>query len=258
VYEGGNAQIAWDLQGVRHMGGLKVWGPYQQARFLVGLRQRDNISATDLAQISGIGRTTVSRLLRSYNGFMQAVADVDHGDQISRQDFSIFQEAIFHRNDSPIAVWLGWSDELQRFENGERLTTLLSLLKTTDDNGSPRIARVNPDLRDKFSKLLTTGHEAALELFLSEEATLDAALQRVVREDESAHVRDEFVDVDVQLANLSTLLERLSALPLPKIVNEGRVADFIDKLTSIREALVLQLGFLSSATATPSSGSTDE
>ena len=36
VYEGGNAQIAWDLQGVRHMGGLKVWGPISRPAFWWG------------------------------------------------------------------------------------------------------------------------------------------------------------------------------------------------------------------------------
>jgi hypothetical protein len=250
VYEGDNDQIAWDLQGVRHMGGLKVWGPYQQARFLVGLKQREDVSPSDLAQISGIGRTTVGRLLRSYYGFMQAVADADVGDQINQQDFSVFQEAIFHRSQSPISEWLGWSEETQRFENEERFKTLLALLKKTEDGGTPRIARVNPDLRDKFSKLLSRGHEAALEAFLSEEVGLDAALQRVVREDESAHVTDQFVDVDSQLASLSSLSERLSALPLPKIVNQGRAGDFVERLEDIHVTASQQLdalGFLAAA-----------
>ena len=84
VYEGGNDQIAWDLQGVRHMGGLKVWGPYQQARFLVGLKQREDVSPTDLAQISGLAAqrlagsfvpTTAScKLLRTRTGEIRSTS----------------------------------------------------------------------------------------------------------------------------------------------------------------------------------------
>ena len=145
VYEGDDEDIAWDLQGLRHMSGVKAWGPFQQARFLVELKERRQLPVTELADVSGLGRTTVGRLLRSYYGFQQATQDGDWGDQVSEQDFSVFQEAVFQRNNSPLWKWLKWDDEEYRFTDSERLSTLLGLLKDAS-NGGPRIPRVNPDL----------------------------------------------------------------------------------------------------------------
>ncbi len=71
----------------------------------------------------------VARLVRSYYGWKQARGDSDYGDQITEQDFSVFSEAIFHQNDSPLWRWLEWDDTAKVFNRPSRLGKLLGLLK---------------------------------------------------------------------------------------------------------------------------------
>ena len=47
---------------------------------------------------------------------MQASKDEDFGDQITEQDFSVFQEAIFHKKESAIWLWLDWDDDTKSFK----------------------------------------------------------------------------------------------------------------------------------------------
>jgi hypothetical protein len=247
VYEGGNEDIAWELQGLRHMGGVRSWGPYQQARFLVDLKERRGLPMPDVAQIAGIGRTTASRLIRSYYGFMQAAEDEDFGDRIGEQDFSVFQEAVFHRNNSPLWTWLGWDDNEHRFEQESRLTTLLSLLKDTETpNGQPRIARVNPDLRDKFSKLLSEEYSDFLEDLLADRMTLEQATQHVQTESQP-----EIADLHAWRRQLAQWKDRLASLPIPSIIEQERSEEFAELLESMATTIQIQIRFIESDDATP-------
>jgi hypothetical protein len=123
--------------------------------------------------------------------------------------------------------------------------------------GTPaRIQRVNPDLRDRFSKLLAEEHRAQLEAFLASDATLDQALQQVQREDDEAGVREELADLVAQRANLGALLDRLLTLPLPTVVRRGRAAEFIEILDEIQAAARQQISFLGGASEESSGAAT--
>lgn len=240
VYEGDDEDIAWLIQGVRHIESVKEWGPYQQARFLVDLQERRGYPVTELAAIAGVGRTRVARLVRSYAGWVQAAEDPDYGDRIEDSDFSIFLEAVFHRNNSPLWQWLEWDEATKRFSNAARLSTLLELLKD-DEDGDARIPRVNPDLRDKFSKLVMPENAALLGEFLSGQRSLDGALASL-QQDASGG----FVDLDVQKARLHELNDRLATLPLPAIVASGREDEFVELLDLIASYAEQQQLFLTS------------
>ena len=239
-YDGNDEDIAWLIQGVRHIESVKEWGPYQQARFLVDLQDRRGYPMTELAAIAGVGRTRVARLVRSYFGWVQASQNPDFGDRIDEKDFSIFLEAVFHRTNSPIWQWLEWDDSSRRFANDARLSTMLGLLKD-DTDGDPPIARVNPDLRDKFSKLVLPGNEAILNDFLNGSKTLDQAIATL----QIGDVGGGHVDLDVQRGKLLELNDRLATLPLPAIVQDGRQAEFIDVLNLISTYATQQVAFLS-------------
>jgi hypothetical protein len=243
VYDGGDPEIAWELQGLRHMGGVRAWGPYQQARFLVDLKERRGLEVTDVAQIAGLGRTVASRLLRSYYGFEEARNDPDFGDQIGEQDFSIFQEATFHRNQSPIWLWLDWNDSTHTFGNQGNLTTLLRLLKEpSEDTNEPRITRVNPDLRDKFGRLLTADSSDTLEAFLRDDLSLDQAYQKVTADDQ--HGAGELADLGFWKSQLAGWKERASNLPLPSIVESSREDEFTSSLEALVKTLTIQISLL--------------
>jgi hypothetical protein len=245
VYEGGDEDIAWELQGLRHMGGVKSWGPYQQARFLVDLKERRSLPVTDVAQIAGIGRTAAARLIRSYYGFIQARRDEDYGDRIKEQDFSIFQEAIFHRSNSPIWQWLEWDDERHEFGSDEQLTTLLALLKDTDTpSGQARIQRVNPDLRDRFAKLLADDNKSILEEFLNDQLSLDQAMQQLAQDEPP-----DTVDLVAWRRQLTQWKDHLAGLPVPVIIEQAQASTFVALLAGLASTLDIQRKFLEENTS---------
>lgn len=239
VYDGDDADIAWLIQGVRHIESIKEWGPFQQARFLVDLQQRRGIPIKELAAVAGVSGVRVGRLVRSYYAWTQASQDSDFGGEIDERDFSIFLEAVFHRNDSPLRSWLEWDETTSRFGNDERLRTLLALMKSTEE-GAPRITRVNPDLRDRFSKLTQPGNEGALNAFLGGERTLDESLGEV----EKVHHREELLDLGAQRSRLSELMQRVETLPLPKIIGSPESQSFIELLDDIVQIARQQAAFL--------------
>lgn len=239
VYNGDNPDIAWELQGLRHIGGVKPWGPFQQARFLVEMQQRHDMPPADVAQIAGVGRTTAARLIRSYYGFLQAAQDEDYGDQIAEQDFSVFQEAIFHKKNSAIWEWLEWDDESKGFKQEDRLGVLLGLLKDKADGDQPRIPRVNPDLRDKFSRVLA--RPEILARFMDGELSLDGAMTEIVMEDGKKPPVESLVDLEAQVERLTEMQNYLITLPIPKIVQEHRGDEFRALLMEVESTLQFQI-----------------
>lgn len=239
VYQGDNPDVAWELQGLRHIGGVKPWGPFQQARFLVEMQQRHDIPPTDVAQIAGIGRTTAARLIRSYYGFLQAAKDGDYGDQVTEQDFSVFQEAIFHKKNSPIWEWLKWDDESKGFEDEGKLGVMLGLLKEKADGDQPRIPRVNPDLRDKFSRVL--GRHEILDRFLDGELSLDGAVTEIVLEESKKPAVESLVDLDSQIERLTEMRDYLVTLPIPKVVQQKREEEFRILLSELETTVQFQI-----------------
>jgi hypothetical protein len=239
VYEGDDSDIAWIIQGFRHIESIKEWGPFQQGRYLVDLQKRRGFDINEVADVAGIGRVKVSRLIRSYYGWQQARNDQDYGDQVDEHDFSVFQEAIFHQNNSPLWQWLAWDDRERRFHGAPRLGTLLGLLKTKE-NGAPRIARVNPDLRDRFSKLVQPGNEKHLQAFLDGEKDLDKAYVDLQVNESEAETREHLVDLDGQVKYLVEVNERLQTLPIPKILETQRESEFQGHLMRVAKTAQAQ------------------
>lgn len=242
-YDGENKDIAWTLQGLRHISGVKSWGPYQQAKFLMDLQDRRKLPITDLAKVAGLGRSKASQLIRSYYGLMQAAEDEDYGDLLDESSFSIFQEAIFHRTESPLWKWLEWDDDDRKFKNETNLKKLLSL-NTSEDKNEPRIKRVNPDLRDYFSKIVDLKHEKILERFMNGDIDLDEAIREVSEEETEIETKEELVDLDFQLGKITEMSNSIMTLPLPKIKNSTLKDEFITSLEDLKKTLEEQLKLL--------------
>ena len=233
VYRGSKSGISWDVQGLRHIDSIKEWGPYQRGRFLVRLQDDKGLTPTELAKIVPVGPQTINKLIRSYRGFRQFSKNVEFGDQLAESDFSVLQEAIFHRMESPLWKWLEWNDDEKRFKNEANLTTLLKLLKEKDDTGSVRISRVNPDLRDKFSSLLVPEHNMELQSFLNGDLDIDQAYAKIKREEEDKRTATDVLDLDAQERRLKEIEASLQTLPLPSIREQGAVDRFSEALDRI-------------------------
>jgi hypothetical protein len=248
VYRGSDPDIAWRIQGLRHILGIKSWGPLQEAMSLEkrleqlrkahqGKGRPPGIPA--VARAIGVSPARAATLVRSLRGYMQAKKECEQGERIDLDHFSTFSEAVFRRE--VLQHWLGWNDDVSRFERVDNLNKLLEWTLPQQENGKeapPRIRRVNPDLRDILPQIL---HDASMMArFEAGELTMEKAqveLQSIV---------DRAVPQELEafLRRLDEVERAVESLPLPRIVQGGRALEFAEKLKQIRGALEIQLGFL--------------
>lgn len=234
VYEGDDPDVAWHIQGLRHIEGIKEWGPFQKARYLHDTHR----DPQQLKQQTGISVQQINRLLRSYNGFQQALADDDWGDSLHEDDFALFNEGVFAK--PVLQDWLEWNDRDQRFRSTENLSRLLQLRKEPLESGSTRIQKVNPELRDWFAKLLEAQHKPLLERFLNDDLPLDKAYAQA-KQKETEHE----IDLDEQARMLEEAQALVVKLPVLEIIrDEQQRSQFKLLLQGLREDCAGQIQLL--------------
>lgn len=253
VYTGNDPDAAWMFQGLRNMGGMKPWGPFQQAKFMMVLLEQDpNRSVAEIAEAAGVGPVIAGRLVRSFYGFSQAAQDADFGNRLTPQNFAVFNEAIFYRNNSPIAQWLEWNDAQKAFGNEENLKTLLSLIFPGEEGELPKISRVNPDLRDHFARLIRHDDQGVLlQQFLDGAVTIQQAMSQIEQADFGGGPVGQAINLNQLLTRLGNATTQLQTLPVPAIAHEGRGNEFVQRLQAISEVAAFQTNVLQTHLAEP-------
>jgi len=245
IYKEADKDVIWLLQGLRHIKGIKEWGPVQQGKFLIKMQERKNLNPTDLATMTGLGRNTIANLIRSYKGWEQAKEDDDYGDKVDSDKFSLFQEAIFKK--PSLKKWLEWDDNNKKFENQENFKKLLAWYLGDEDinNSEPRLPRVNPDVRDVLSKLLLDENKSIFEEFENEDITIDSARTKMEEDRYRKDANEIKVDLDSQLVILDQMTTALQTLPIPKILEDVEKTDpFIEKLENVENIAKTQKGII--------------
>lgn len=102
------------MQGVRHISGVRNWGPYQQGRLIHTLVLKRGMKQQDAASTVGLSAGRVSTLLRGYHGMQQMFDDPDFGPKASTAMFSYFEQAYLKKS---VREWLGWDDASCRYTN---------------------------------------------------------------------------------------------------------------------------------------------
>lgn len=105
------------LPGLRHVSGIKEWGPYQKARAVHALRE-SGMSSQEAAQSIGLSTRAANQLWRSYLALEQMREDEEYGEFAEPGLYSYFEE-VFKRGN--VRDWLGWSDEERKFVTADRL-----------------------------------------------------------------------------------------------------------------------------------------
>ena len=246
VYEGKNKDMVWLLQGIRHIKGIKEWGPLQQGKFLSDMQDHRGFGPTDLATMTGIGRKTVAELIRSYKGWEQAKEDEDYGDKINADHFGLFNEAVFKK---PILRnWLSWDDTNRKFGNIDNFRKLLGWYLGDEDinNGQPRLPRVNPDVRDVLSNLLLEENKIIFEKFENGDISIDEARYKMEEAKYQKETQEVKVDLNTKLSDLDRMTTTILTLPIPKIIEVKEKTDlFIEKLENVENTAKTQKDILS-------------
>lgn len=246
AYEGENKDIVWLLQGIRHIKGIKEWGPLQQGKYFSDMQDQRGFMPTDLATMTGIGRKTVAGLIRSYKGWEQAKEDEDYGDKINADHFSLFNEAVFKK---PILRnWLAWDDANRKFGNIDNFKKLLGWYLGDEgiNSGQPRLPRVNPDVRDVLSNLLLEENKIIFEKFENGDISMDEARYKMDEAKYQKETQEVKVNLNTKLSDLDGMVATIQTLPIPKIIEAKEKMDsFIEKLENVENTAKTQKDILS-------------
>ena len=133
LIEGGEAaereEHARNLQGIRHIAGVKQWGAYQQAQ-AVGRMIEEGMSVPTIKSALGLSPQRVNLLRSVYLAMKQMREDPDFTEQAKPALFSHFVEAL---NRPQIRDWLHWNKEAGRIEDETARQQFYGLLVGMED-----------------------------------------------------------------------------------------------------------------------------
>lgn len=129
------------LQGVRHVAGIRPWGPYQQAQ-VVALMLDDGKDQAEICEVLGLPKRRINILRRCFRALEQMRKDDDYGDKAKPALFSAFDETFKLpklRDD-----WLEWDDENGCFlKEHERKLLYSWLVGAEDEDGNKYPPKIN-------------------------------------------------------------------------------------------------------------------
>jgi len=164
----------WILPGLRHVSGIKEWGPYQKAKAVFELRE-SGMSAQSAAQSLGLSTRAANQSWRSYLALEQMRADEEYGEYVEPNLYSYFEEAFKTTN---VKNWLGWSDEQRRFINDDHVREYYSwMLGEVMENGELGEAKL-PEARSVRDLGKIINDISAMTVFKAQGGNLTRALAR--------------------------------------------------------------------------------
>ena len=224
----------WVLPGLRHVSGIKKWGPYQQARTVFALRD-SGVSAQEAAQSLGLSVTSANRLWRSYLALNQMGQDEEFKEQAVPKLYSYFEE-VFKR--PSVKDWLDWSDAEKKFTNEANLREFYTWVvgDPTSEDEEEQEAKL-PESKSVRELGTIIQDENAFALFRSPSGSLGRAMQKF-ESDNPEEWLPQVVSTNAVLKRLSAdSLRELSEQQLKEIQSlQDRISRVIADSEKLKEA----------------------
>jgi hypothetical protein len=140
-------QYQQTLMAIRHIAGIREWGPYQQAKLIVELYENEKHAFGQVAQRVGISAREVARRYHASKALQQMEEDEEFGEHASPKLYVFFHEAV---SQPKVREWLDFSDETYTAQNGEARRAFYELLSPRQVEGEvlpPKLQNANRQVR---------------------------------------------------------------------------------------------------------------
>ncbi len=214
------------LPGLRHVSGVKEWGPYQKAKAVHALR-RSGMSPQEAAQSLGLSTRSANVSYRCFLALEQMKNDEEFGDHAEPKMYTFFDEVFKRPN---VRDWLEWSDERERFLAKEHLSEFYGWMVPGEDGAAPKL----PESRSirELGQIITD--ESALDILRSPDGTLSRALARY----EIDHPADWYPKIVAATAALKSLTpDMLRKMDAVTIASLNDLKEYIIQTQRDRERL---------------------
>ncbi|MBS7545734.1 hypothetical protein [Ancylobacter oerskovii] len=135
------------LMAIRHVAGIREWGPYQQARLVVEMYDQEEGAFGPVAQRIGITSREVARRYRASKALQQMEKDDEFGEYAAPKLYSFFHEAV---SQPKVREWLKFSDTSYMAEDADARRVFYELLsprETVDGRQAPKLQNANQQVR---------------------------------------------------------------------------------------------------------------
>jgi hypothetical protein len=135
------------LMAIRHVAGIREWGPYQQARLVVEMFDNEERAFGPVAQRIGISSREVARRYRASKALEQMEEDEEFGEYAEPRLYSFFHEAV---SQPKVRDWLKFSDQTYRAEDPDARRIFYELLSPRELDGvihPPKLQNANRQVR---------------------------------------------------------------------------------------------------------------
>ena len=217
------------LPGLRHVSGIKEWGPYQKAKAVYALR-KSGLSSQDAAQSLGLSTRAANSSYKCYLALEQMKNDEEFGEHAVPRMYSYFEEVFKRPN---VRSWLDWSDDAEGFTAEDHAKEFYSWIIPGDDGQSPKLPE-SKSVRE-WSEILAD--ESAMNILRSPEGTLSRAVLRF----EVDHPEDWYPKVTAAASAVNSLTpDKLRSLDETTLKSLVELRDKITQALKDRESLMAQ------------------
>ncbi len=200
IYKGAEKKdVAWILQGIRHIGGIRDWMPAQQGKLVAEQIDKEGLSLSEAGQRFGLSAQAVGRRYRSYKALEQMRGDEEFQSKAQNTFYSLFEEAI---RDKYVKAWLDWDDEAKRFKNTDNLKQFYSWICPDEERDGQERRIHDPRHISSLGKLLSAKQDVLLEKVDKHEISLSAAAQKLTDDDYRHDWKSAFKKIEGLLGDI--------------------------------------------------------
>jgi hypothetical protein len=162
------------LMAIRHVAGIREWGPYQQAKLVVEMFEEEGATLGSVAQKIGISSREVARRYRASKALRQMEEDEEYGDFAEPRLYVFFHEAV---SQPKVRDWLKFNNETYQAEDQEARQLFFELLSPRESDGEkrpPKMTSANQHIR-QLKDIVEKPH--ALEILADPERSFEDAVK---------------------------------------------------------------------------------